>query len=147
MPACGRRPLNAARPGFYRSYWSSPSSFQTSVPGPSVGVAITCPGSGQPGAGLLPGLPTRLASARCSSVSTGPGASFGRAETDGPAACRVRYYGHESPHYCDMNVIDYLLTTSQDGRNFGVVLRGPSCGVSDIFAVPDLETMLRSFTP
>ena len=73
--------------------------------------------------------------------------SFEQVPTDGPATYRIRYYGHESPHYCEINVIEYLLTTSQDGRNFGVVLRGSSCGVSDIFAVPDLETMLGSFTP
>ena len=59
----------------------------------------------------------------------------------------IRYHGHESSQYCDVDVIERILITSHDGRKFGVVLAGSICGASIHARAQDIETILRSFSP
>ena len=59
----------------------------------------------------------------------------------------VRYRGHESTKYCEITRIERLLSTSYKQRNYTVALEGNLCGAATPFAIGDVETILRSFTP
>ena len=73
--------------------------------------------------------------------------SFERESTDAQDSYWIRYHGHESSKYCNIDVIERVLITSDKGRNFGVVLEGSVCGAQIHARIQDVETMLRSFTP
>ena len=73
--------------------------------------------------------------------------SFERESVDGQDSYWIRYYGHESPNYCSIDVIERVLITSHDGRNYGVVLEGHICGAGVPASIQDMEGMLRSFNP
>ena len=59
----------------------------------------------------------------------------------------IRYYGHESSQYCDIDVIERVLIAAHDGQEFSVVLAGSVCGASIQARAQDIETMLGSFSP
>ena len=73
--------------------------------------------------------------------------SFNRESADGQDSYWIRYYGHESPGYCDIDVIERVMIATHAGDQFGVVLQGSACGSARRFAVQDIDTMIRSFTP
>ena len=72
--------------------------------------------------------------------------SFERESLDGQDSYWIRYYGHESPQYCDIDMIERVLITSHGGRMYGVVLEGRACSDGEMISLQDLETMLRSFS-
>ena len=58
----------------------------------------------------------------------------------------IHYQGHESSQYCPINVMDRLLVTHYEGRQFGIILRGQVCG-GNAQDVKRLEELVRSLMP
>ncbi len=72
--------------------------------------------------------------------------SSGLETVDGQESYWIRYNAHESPQFCEIDVVDRLLETSHGGSDYVVVLRGFVCGGGPL-DVQDIEQMLRSFAP
>ena len=75
--------------------------------------------------------------------------TFEREASDGLDSYWIRFYGHSSPKYCEVDRILRILTASHDGRDYGVVLTGKACGKNarTWVNIQDIENIIRSFTP
>ena len=71
---------------------------------------------------------------------------------DGYESHWIRYQAHESPGYCEIEVIERLLIITHDGARYGVLLRWSGCSGDKFLGTKDLhvkdgQAMLRSFVP
>ena len=73
--------------------------------------------------------------------------SYERESLDGQHSYWIRYYGHESPNYCDIDIIERVAITSHKGKEYGVVLQGHICGAGIHARILDLDSIMRSFSP
>ena len=73
--------------------------------------------------------------------------SFERETLDGQQSYWIRYYGHESPRYCTIDIIERVTITSHKEKEYGVVLEGHICGAGIQAQIRDMESMMRSFSP
>lgn len=74
--------------------------------------------------------------------------SFDLEALDGQNAYWIRYYGHESQQFCDIDYIQNVRIVSVNGIWYSVVISGMACGSARIPPiVQELEDAMRSFTP
>ena len=74
--------------------------------------------------------------------------SFERTTIDGQDSYWIRYYGHESNQFCDIDYIQKVMIVSHNERPYGVTITGLACGSARVAPiVEELVTAIRSFAP